>query len=122
MFEIENCYRIIFEAMLDETVLLSIAERIEQYTDAGVAFVTGTGKIMAFSRLWSIFFPVSAGKGYLTFEDYASIYGREKPDGQCCCVTPVYGGKRAIGHVVLVYGGKASEAGTGSGRECKTLF
>lgn len=56
MFEIENCYRIIFEAMLDETVLLSIAERIEQYTDAGVAFVTGTGKIMAFSRLWSIFF------------------------------------------------------------------
>lgn len=109
MFEIENCYRIIFEAMLDETVLLSIAERIEQYTDAGVAFVTGTGKIMAFSRLWSIFFPVSAGKGYLTFEDYASIYGREKPDGQCCCVTPVYGGKRAIGHVVLVYGGKESE-------------
>lgn len=109
MFEIENCYRIIFEAMLEEPVLLSIAERIEQYTNAGLAFVTGTGKLMACSHLWSMVFPVSAGKAYLTFEDYVAIYGREKMDGQSCCVTPVYGGKMVIGHVVLVYGGEEGE-------------
>lgn len=103
MFEIENCYRIIFEAMLEESALRCIAERIEQYADAGIAFVTGTGEILACSRLWVELFPVSAGKGYLTFEDYTTIYGTEEDDGRCCGVIPVYEGKMIIGYVVLVY-------------------
>lgn len=106
MFEIENCYRIIFEAMLEESALRCIAEEIEQYTNAGIAFVTGRGKILACSRLWGVLFPVSSGRGYLTFEDYSIVYGKEKTEGRCCSVIPVYDGKMTIGYVVLIYGEK----------------
>lgn len=110
MFEIENCYKIIFEAMLEEPVFRCIAERIEEYTGAGTAFVTGTGKILACSRLCACLVPVSAGKGYLTFEDYIAIRDKEETDGKYWCVIPVYGGGIAAGYVVLVYGKKEDEA------------
>lgn len=103
MFGIENCYRIIFEAMLEDYPLHCIAERIGQYTDAGVAFVSGTGRILSCSHLWSGMFPVSAQKGSLAFEDYTAIYGTEEPGGWRRCITPVRGGRMVIGHVVLVY-------------------
>lgn len=44
MYEIEVCYKIIFEAMLEKPVLKSIAEKINEYTGAKVIFVSGTGK------------------------------------------------------------------------------
>ncbi len=34
MYEIEVCYKIIFEAMLEKPVLKSIAEKINEYTGA----------------------------------------------------------------------------------------
>ena len=46
MYEIEVCYKIIFEAMLEKPVLKSIAEKINEYTGAKVIFVSGTGKIL----------------------------------------------------------------------------
>lgn len=104
MFEIENCYRIIFEAMLEASVLPCIAKGIGQYTEAGVAFVTEKGKLMACSGLWADLFPVSAEKGYLTFADYTAIYDRKEADGRYWCITPVYGDRRVIGHAALVYG------------------
>lgn len=110
MFETRNCYRIIFEAMLEDSALQCMAERIEQDTNAGIAFVTGAGKIPACSRLWADLFPVSAGKGHLIFEDYSVIFGKEGADGRCWCVTPVYGGKLVLGYVVLVYGEKEEKA------------
>ena len=51
MYEIEVCYKIIFEAMLEKPVLKSIAEKINEYTGAKVIFVSGTGKILAYSCL-----------------------------------------------------------------------
>ena len=50
MYEIEVCYKIIFEAMLEKPVLKSIAEKINEYTGAKVIFVSGTGKILAYSH------------------------------------------------------------------------
>lgn len=46
MFAIENCYRIIFEAMLEDSIFMCIAERIEEYTKAGVALRQGQGKFL----------------------------------------------------------------------------
>lgn len=109
MFAIENCYRIIFEAMLEDSIFMCIAKRIEEYTGAGVAFVAGTGKVLACSCICAKLFPVSAGKGHLTFEDYGLIRDRQELDGRLWCVTPVYGGKIAIGYVVLMYGEKEEE-------------
>lgn len=53
MYEIEVCYKIIFEAMLEKPVLKSIAEKINEYTGAKVIFVSGTGKS------WHIRIPVN---------------------------------------------------------------
>lgn len=53
MYEIEVCYKIIFEAMLEKPVLKSIAEKINEYTGAKVIFVSGTGKILAYSHTWN---------------------------------------------------------------------
>ncbi len=57
MYEIEVCYKIIFEAMLEKPVLKSIAEKINEYTGAKVIFVSGTGKILAyggFLKNWEV--------------------------------------------------------------------
>ena len=106
MFAVENCYRIIFEAMLEDSIFMCIAERIEEYAGIGVAFVAGTGKVLACSCICEKTFPLSAQSGHLTYEDYAAIHDREEGDGSFFCVTPVYGGKMAVGYVVLAYGEK----------------
>ena len=110
MFEIENCYRLIFEAMLEDSALQCIAERMEQYTRAGTAFVTGAGVLAGCSGLCARMFPVSAGAGRLVSEDYAVIRDKEETDGRSWCITPVYGIRMAIGYVVLIYGKKEEEA------------
>ena len=53
MYEIEVCYKIIFEAMLEKPVLKSIAEKINEYTGAKVIFVSGAEKS------WHIRIPVN---------------------------------------------------------------
>ena len=106
MFEIENCYRLIFEAMLEDSALQCIAERMEQYTRAGTAFVTGAGVLAGCSGLCARMFPESAGAGRLVSEDYAVIRDKEETDGRSWCITPVYGIRMAIGYVVLIYGKK----------------
>lgn len=102
MFEIENCYRIIFEAMLEESALRCIAERIGNYTKTEVAFVSGTGRILACSSLWGSLFPESMEKEHLILEDYEAIFEKEAISGRQLCVTPVYSGKQVAGDVVLV--------------------
>ena len=41
MYEIDVCYKIIFEAMLEKPELKSIAEKINKYTGAKIIFVSG---------------------------------------------------------------------------------
>lgn len=103
MFEIENCYKIIFEAMLETSVLGCIAEGIDQYTNAGVAFVSGTGRILAYSGLWSNLFPMSVEKEHLILEDYEIIFEKEGISDRYLCITTVYSGRMAAGYIVLAY-------------------
>ena len=42
MYEIDVCYKIIFEAMLEKPELKSIAENINKYTGAKIIFVSGS--------------------------------------------------------------------------------
>ena len=56
MYEIDVCYKIIFEAMLEENALEKIADRISKYTAAEVIFVSGSG------RSWHIRMPVNMEK------------------------------------------------------------
>ena len=70
MYEIEVCYKIIFEAMLEKPVLKSIAEKINEYTGAKVIFVSGTGKILAYSHTCEQDGSESIRWKHVTFSDY----------------------------------------------------
>ena len=72
MYEIEVCYKIIFEAMLEKPVLKSIAEKINEYTGAKVIFVSGTGKILAYSHTCEQDGSESIRWKHVTFSDYNS--------------------------------------------------
>ena len=45
MYEIEVCYKIIFEAMLEKPVLKSIAEKINEYTEKWMEYKLKTSKV-----------------------------------------------------------------------------
>lgn len=47
MYDINDCYKIIFEAMAENLSLNNIAERIYRYTKQGVVFISGSGRLMA---------------------------------------------------------------------------
>ena len=75
MYEIEVCYKIIFEAMLEKPVLKSIAEKINEYTGAKVIFVSGIGKILAYSHTCE--------------QDGRDVYKRQGWTGRwCICCIP----------------------------------
>lgn len=101
MFEIENCYRIIFESMLEDSALGCMAERIGKYTGAGVMFVTGTGRVLA-SFLWGSLFLESVEKGHLTWADYEVLQRKEDAMAECLYVTSVYSGRMVVGYILLI--------------------
>lgn len=101
MFEIENCYRIIFESMLEDSALGCMAERIGKYTGAGVMFVTGTGRVLA-SFLWGSLFLESVEKGHLTWADYEVLQRKEDTMAECLYVTSVYSGRMVVGYILLI--------------------
>ena len=47
MYDINDCYKIIFEAMAENLTLNNIAEQIYGYTGKGIAFISGSGRLMA---------------------------------------------------------------------------
>ena len=51
MFEIDVCYKFIFESMLEDDVLGYIANKVYEYTHAGIFFVSESGEILAYA--WS---------------------------------------------------------------------
>ena len=57
MYEIDVCYKIIFEAMLEENALEKIADRISKYTAAEVNIC-----VRVWKRSWHIRMPVKMGK------------------------------------------------------------
>ena len=46
MFEIDVCYKFIFESMLEDDVLGYIANKVYEYTHAGIFFVSESGEIL----------------------------------------------------------------------------
>lgn len=49
MFEIDVCYKFIFESMLEDDVLGYIANKVYEYTHAGIFFVSESGEILAYA-------------------------------------------------------------------------
>lgn len=62
MWKIEKCYKIIFEAILEQDALKKICTEIGMYTNAGIAFINVAGNLLASSPVWRHCFPDTTEK------------------------------------------------------------
>ena len=103
MYEIDVCYKIIFEAMLEKPALKSIAEKINEYTGAKIIFVSGSGKILAYSHTFEQDSSESVKWSHVTFSEYEKFRQREAAGTYQIAVKPVEIPGRPDGYVVVLF-------------------
>ena len=103
MYEIDVCYKIIFEAMLEKPALKSIAEKINEYTGAKIIFVSGSGKILAYSHTFEQDSGESVKWSHVTFSEYEKFRQREAAGAYQIAVKPVEIPGRPDGYVVVLF-------------------
>ena len=103
MYEIDVCYKIIFEAMLEKPALKSIAEKINEYTGAKIIFVSGEGKILAYSHTFEQDSSESVKWSHVTFSEYEKFRQREAAGAYQIAVKPVEIPGRPDGYVVVLF-------------------
>ena len=103
MYEIDVCYKIIFEAMLEKPALKSIAEKINEYTGAKIIFVSGSGKILAYSHTFEQDSSESVKWSHVTFSEYEKFRQREAAGAYQIAVKPVKIPGRPDGYVVVLF-------------------
>ena len=103
MYEIDVCYKIIFEAMLEKPELKSIAEKINKYTGAKIIFVSGSGKILAYSYACEQDNSESVKWNHVTFSEYEKFRRGEAAGAYQIALKPVEIPGRADGYVVILY-------------------
>lgn len=103
MCEIDVCYKIIFEAMLEKPFLECLADRIRKYTKSDIIFLSGAGKLLAYSCLAKEELPSFIEKKHLTLHDYERYFQNEQTGDRFICITPVYVQKRIGGYILSIY-------------------
>ena len=103
MYEIDVCYKIIFEAMLEKPALKNIAEKINEYTGAKIIFVSGSGKILAYSHACEQDNSESVKWSHVTFSEYEKFRQREAAGAYQIAVKPVEIPGRPDGYVVVLF-------------------
>ena len=127
MYEIDVCYKIIFEAMLEKPALKSIAEKINEYTGAKIIFVSGSGKILAYSHTFEQDSSESVKWSHVTFSEYEKFCQREAAGAYQIAVKPVEIPGRPDGYVVVLFSEKEfrqffEELGSVIGKAVKHYF
>ena len=103
MYEIDVCYKIIFEAMLEKPELKSIAEKINKYTGAKIIFVSGSGKILAYSYACEQDNSESVKWNHVTFSEYEKFRRGEVAGAYQIALKPVEIPGRPDRYVVILY-------------------
>lgn len=103
MYEMEVCYKIIFEALLEEAALQKIADKIYKYTSAKIIFVSEFGKILAHSCVCEEWEWESIRKKHITFSDYQKFQEKDRQQQKNCCIEMVYIQKKVAGYIVILY-------------------
>lgn len=103
MYEIDVCYKIIFEAMLEKPALKNIAEKINEYTGVKIIFVSGSGKILAYSHACEQDNSESVKWSHVTFSEYEKFRQREAAGAYQIAVKPVEIPGRPDGYVVVLF-------------------
>ena len=103
MYDIDVCYKMIFEAMLGEDVLCDIADKIGKYTNAGIFFVSGFGRILACSCAEEKYQLESVGRGHLTLRDYETVQSNVQKNGYYRMTKAVETEKKNSGYISVLY-------------------
>lgn len=103
MYEIDVCYKIIFEAMVGDAVLPSVAEQIMEYAKVKIAFFSESGELLAAAGFDGDFVPFIEKK-HLTVEDYRLFHqktmrGEEWETGFYL----IRQGSKVLGYILLIY-------------------
>lgn len=103
MYEIDVCYKIIFEAMLEENALEKIADRISEYAAAEVIFVSGSGKILAYSHACEYGKREGIQRKHIIWEEYDRYrkYGYDGEDQRIVEEVELSG--RIKGYIAIIY-------------------
>ena len=101
MWKIEKCYKIIFEAILEQEALKKICTEVGMYTNAGIAFINVAGNLVASSPVWRNCFPDSAEKKHLTLDTYNQYFGKKKLKDWSLQVTAVQAESKSVGYVLI---------------------
>lgn len=110
MYEIDVCYKLIFEAITEESVLSKIAENINEYTNAKVIFVSGSGKILAYSRACEADHSESIQQKHVTITDFKNFKKNQCSKGTNVIIEPVEVSKKTCGYVIILYDEKECQA------------
>ena len=103
MWKIEKCYKIIFEAILEQDALKKICTEIGMYTNAGIAFINIAGKLVASSPVWRNCFPNSTEKKHLTLDTYNQYFEKKKFRDWNLQVTSVQVENQSVGYVLICF-------------------
>ena len=106
MWKIEKCYKIIFEAILEQEALKKICTEVGMYTNAGIAFINVAGNLVASSPVWRNCFPDSAEKKHLTLDTYNQYFGKKKLKDWSLQVTAVQAESKSVGYVLICFKNK----------------
>lgn len=110
MFKIDVCYKFIFESMLEDDVLGYIANKVYEYTHAGIFFVSESGEILAYACSGKDQSMRSVIEGHITLEDYPYFFGTVSPKGEFQTVATVKDKKKNIGYIIFHYGNEEHQA------------
>jgi len=103
MFEIDVCYKFIFESMLEDDVLGYIANKVYEYTHAGIFFVSESGEILAYACSGKDQSMRSIIEEHVTLEDYLYFFEEVSPNGEFQTVAAVKDKKKNIGYIIIHY-------------------
>ncbi len=110
MYEIDVCYKLIFEAITEDSGLTKIAEKINEYTNARVIFVSGSGKILAYSRVCEADHNESIRQKHITIADLGIFHENQDSKGRYVITEPVEVSKQLGGYVLILYEEKGCQA------------
>lgn len=103
MFKIDVCYKFIFESMLEDDVLGYIANKVYEYTHAGIFFVSESGEILAYACSGKDQSMRSIIESHVTLEDYPYFFGAVSSNGEFQTVEAVKNKKKNIGYIIFHY-------------------
>lgn len=110
MYEIDVCYKLIFEAIMQDSALSEIAEKINEYTSAKMIFVSGSGKILAYSHVCEADDNESIRQKHITIADLDWFKEDQDSKETNMIMEPVEVSKRFCGYVIILYKEKECQA------------